>query len=39
MATAQIRNAREEPLFLPHVVRGVVDSYNDSFGDAKNVSY
>lgn len=39
VAIAEIRGAQKEALFWPDVVRGVTDSYNDSFGHTLNTSY
>lgn len=39
VAIAEIRGAQKEALFWPDVVRGVADSYNDSFGHTLNTSY
>lgn len=39
IAIAEIRGVQKEALFWPDVVRGVADSYNDSFGRTLNTSY
>lgn len=39
VAIAEIRGSQREALFWPDALRGVADSYNDSFGHSLNTFY